>query len=123
MKTTIATITLVCSLCACGGVEKESVIFNTDDSVLVESQKHIQITNEVLDSADSRVSESVYSIVVDIQQLKSENQKLKTEYNKLKKTRIQRDTIYVTEKKNFWGKTKRSVDSSQSITEDSTIIN
>lgn len=120
---TIATITLVCSLCACGGVEKETVILSTEDSVLVESQKHIQSTNEILDSADSRVSESVYSIVVDIQQLKTENEKLKSECTKLRKTRIQRDTIYVTEKKNFWGKTKRSVDSTQSITEDSTIIN
>jgi hypothetical protein len=120
---TIATITLVISLCACGSEEKEIVALSTEDSILVESQNHIQITNEILDSADSRVSESVYSIVVDMQELKAENQKLKTEYTKLKKTRIQRDTIYITEKKNFWGKTKRSVDSTQSITEDSTTIN
>jgi hypothetical protein len=30
-----------------------------------------------------------------------------------------RDTIYITEKKNFWGKKKISVDSSQSVVIDS----
>lgn len=119
----IATITLVCYLCACGGEEKESVVLSMEDSILSQSEKHIKTTNIILDSADSRVSESVLSIVIDIQELKSENEKLKTDYKNLKKTRIQKDTIYITEKKNFWGKTKRSVDSTNSITEDSTIIN
>jgi hypothetical protein len=41
---------------------------------------------------------------------------------KVTKSKIVRDTIFITEKKNFWGRTKTSIDSSQSVTEDSTQI-
>jgi hypothetical protein len=93
------------------------------DSVIAQSQDHIQSVNLILDSADSKVSESVYTVVEQLHELKAENENLKIQYQRLKKTIVKRDTIYITEKKNFWGKTKRSVDSTQSITEDSTIQN
>ena len=51
--------------------------------------------------------------------LKKEIQGLK-EVSKMTKTVIIRDTVFITEKKNFWGKTKTKIDSSQStIVEDS----
>ena len=51
--------------------------------------------------------------------LKKEIQGLK-EVSKMTKTIIIRDTVFITEKKNFWGKTKTKLDSSQStIIEDS----
>ena len=106
---TIATITLVYFLCACGGVKKEKVVLSTEDSVITESQKNIENTNAILDSADSRVSESVHTIVIDIKKIKAENEKLKSECNKLKKTKVKIDTIYVKENKN--------------LTKDSTTIN
>lgn len=54
-----------------------------------------------------------------IEQLKVENAELK-ELTKVTKTIIQRDTIYIKEKTNFWGKKRISADSSSSV--DSTII-
>ena len=54
-----------------------------------------------------------------IEQLKVENAELK-ELTKVTKTIIQRDTIYIKEKTNFWGKKRVSADSSKSV--DSTII-
>jgi hypothetical protein len=51
--------------------------------------------------------------------LKAENNQLK-ELTKVTKTVIVRDTIYIKEKTNFWGKKKVSTDSSSSV--DSTII-
>ena len=105
----IATITLVCYLCACGGEGKESVVLSTDDSLITQSQKHIENTNVILDSADYHVSESVHDIVIDIEKLKIENEKLKSESIKLKKRRVRVDTIYVIENKN--------------LTKDSTTIN
>ncbi len=122
MKSLIA-IFLVIFLNACRSDKGSSDKLIQVDSVLLESQKHIQAVNVVLDSADSKVSESVYMVVGELESLKKENEKLKVEYKRLKKTIVRHDTIYITEKKNFWGKTKRSVDSTQSITEDSTIQN
>jgi hypothetical protein len=116
-------LNLVFFLLSCGGNNSVVVVAEKSDSVIVESQKHIQAVNLVLDSADSKVSESVYTVVEQMQNLKSENEKLKIQYQRLKKTIVRHDTVYITEKKNFWGKTKRSVDSTQSITEDSIIQN
>ncbi len=59
------------------------------------------------------------SIVYLINELKAENNQLK-ELTKVTKTVIVRDTIYIKEKTNFWGKKKVSTDSSSSV--DSTII-
>jgi microcompartment protein CcmL/EutN len=59
------------------------------------------------------------SIVYQINVLKAENNQLK-ELTKVTKTVIVRDTIYIKEKTNFWGKKKVSTDSSSSV--DSTII-
>jgi hypothetical protein len=105
----IATITLVCSLCACGGEVKEKVVLSTEDSVIILSQKNIEKTNVILDSADYHVSESVHTIVIDIEKIKKENEILKSQSSKLKKTKIRVDTIYVIEIKN--------------LTNDSTAIN
>jgi hypothetical protein len=55
------------------------------------------------------------SIVYQINMLKAENNELK-----VTKTVIVRDTIYIKEKTNFWGKKKVSTDSSSSV--DSTIV-
>lgn len=54
-----------------------------------------------------------------VEKLKQENIELK-EQTKIVKTVIQRDTIYIKEKTNFWGKKRVSADSSTSV--DSTII-
>jgi len=59
------------------------------------------------------------SIVYLMNELKAENNQLK-ELTKVVKTVIVRDTIYIKEKTNFWGKKKVSTDSSSSV--DSTII-
>ncbi len=59
------------------------------------------------------------SIVYQINMLKAENNELK-EQVKVTKTVIVRDTIYIKEKTNFWGKKKVSTDSSSSV--DSTIV-
>jgi len=59
------------------------------------------------------------SIVYQINVLKAENNQLK-ELTKVVKTVIVKDTIYIKEKTNFWGKKKVSTDSSSSV--DSTII-
>lgn len=119
----LISIVLVIFLNACGGGKDFEAKMVEADSVILESQKHIQAVNVVLDSADTRVSESVYMVVEELQELKSENEKLKTEYKRMKTKIVRHDTIYITEKKNFWGKTKRSVDSTQTTTEDSTIQN
>jgi len=96
------------------------ILVQEADSVLQQSNKHIYEYNEVIKQVDSQVAEKVKVVVFQMKTLEAENKQLKTDFTKIKKvSRVVRDTIYITEKKNFWGKTKRTIDSTQSIIEDS----
>lgn len=118
MKTLL--IIFACSL-VIGCENKDSkVLIQEADSVLQQSNKHIYEYNEVIKQVDSQVAERVKLVVGEIQNLESENAKLKSDNTRMKRvSRVIRDTVYITEKKNFWGKTKRTIDSTQSIIEDS----
>jgi hypothetical protein len=96
------------------------ILVQEADSVLQQSNKHIYEYNEVIKQVDSQVAEKVKVVVFQMKTLEAENKQLKTDFLKIKKvSRVVRDTIYITEKKNFWGKTKKTIDSTQSIIEDS----
>lgn len=64
-----------------------------------------------------KTDEQVHTIV---EKMDAQMDNLKAEIAKAKSTKtIIRDTIYITEKKNFWGKKKTTVDSSGSVVVDS----
>jgi regulator of replication initiation timing len=97
---------------------------NETDSLLIKSKETIVTTISISRKSDSVVNKKVNKIVSEIKSIKQENAALKEENNSLTKAislkteKIIRDTIYITEKKNFWGKTKKTVDSSQSVETD-----
>jgi len=97
---------------------------NETDSLLIKSKETIVTTISISRKSDSVVNKKVNKIVSEIKSIKQENTALKEENNSLTKAislkteKIIRDTIYITEKKNFWGKTKKTVDSSQSVETD-----
>jgi hypothetical protein len=94
---------------------------NEIDSLLIKSKETIVTTNSVSKRSDSVINKKVNNVVSEIKSIKQINSLLKEENSSLSKAislkteKIIRDTIYITEKKNFWGKTKKTLDSSQSV--------
>ena len=84
------------------------------DSILIKSKETIVTSDSVSKESDQLVHKKVNSVVKEIGSLKEENKAL-TKAVSLKTEKIIRDTIYITEKKNFWGRTKKTVDSTQSV--------
>jgi peptidoglycan hydrolase CwlO-like protein len=98
------------------------------DSIVEKSKKLTDSTSHILhvvdEKADEKIKviiEKVYILKANIDTLNKENNKLHHDVEdlqnviKVTKSTIVRDTIFITEKKNFWGKSKISKDSSQSI--------
>lgn len=104
------------------------VLPNESDSAIIESKKLNDSTKIVLDLADKKTTKTLEKVIKKVDNLQNLNISLRNENLSLKETikvtksTIVRDTIFITEKKNFWGKTKTKIDSSQSVVEDSTII-
>jgi FtsZ-binding cell division protein ZapB len=94
---------------------------NQTDSLLIKSKETLIISDEVSRKSDSAVNKKVKTVISDIKSIEQEISSLKEENGALAKAislkteKIIRDTVYITEKKNFWGKTKKTVDSSQSV--------
>ena len=111
----------------CGQNNSEVQLAPTEaDTAILESIRLKDSTIIVLDLADKKTTEVVKKVIEKVDDLEDLNAALEKENNSLKETikvtksTIIRDTVFITEKKNFWGKTKTTIDSSQSITEDST---
>lgn len=112
---------------SCGQNNTEVVLPPSQaDTAILESIRLKDSTIIVLDLADKKTTEVVKKVIEKVDDLEDLNTALEKENNSLKETikvtksTIIRDTVFITEKKNFWGKTKTTIDSSQSITEDST---
>lgn len=83
------------------------------DTVFLKSDSLAKEAMVVLPKTDKQV----HTIV---EKMDAQMDNLKAEVIKAKSTKtIIRDTIYITEKKNFWGKKKTTVDSSGSVVVDS----
>jgi len=96
------------------------------DSALQKSMRLNDSSLNLLDLADKKTEIVVKQVMTKVDKLENTNISLKKEIQGLKevskmtKTIIVRDTIFITEKKNFWGKTKTKIDSSQTnVVEDS----
>lgn len=101
--------------------DNKNIIVNKDiekplyDSVM----KMLPITEKIIIKKERQIVYKFQEAEKKIVELQKENEKL-NELSKITKTVIVRDTIYIKEKTNFWGKKRISTDSSSSI--DSTII-
>jgi len=85
---------------------------NKTDSVIIKSQETVVTSVKVFEQVDKSIDKKVKAVNNQIIYLKEEN-KILTKASPVKI--IIRDTIYITEKKNFWGKTKVTKDSSQAV--------
>lgn len=118
LKKIVLTLVL---LTGCAQSPEVKIEANETDSLLIKSKETIVTSDKVSRKSDSIVNKKVKNVIWEIKSIKQEVTALKDENNNLTKAislkteKIIRDTIYITEKKNFWGKTKKTVDSSQSI--------
>lgn len=117
---------LILLLVSCGQESSRVVIYDTVPVEVVEKQKFYDSVAVLIPQAEKKIKQRSVAINKRIDKLevvsdslKKENQQLK-EVVRVTKSIIIRDTIYIKEKTNFWGKKKLSTDSSQSI--DSTIV-
>ena len=116
----LLSIAFLFTSCMAKVVEKEEpVVATKHDSVLEASKKLHDSIFIYIPNVDKKIEKLHKKIAEDVQNLKSENESLKKEALIVKTVTV-RDTIYIKEKTNFWGKKKVSTDSVQSV--DSTIV-
>ena len=80
------------------------------DSILQKSIKTSDSSVKVLKMADKKTEQTIKQVAKKMEAMKLQIEVLKV-MAKSTRTIVLRDTIFVTEKKNFWGKTKKTVDS------------
>lgn len=88
---------------------------NETDSIIVKSRETVVTGVQASQEADKSIDKKVKTVVKEITNLKLENKELAKAVSV--KTVI-RDTVFITEKKNIWGKTKKTIDSSQGVSTD-----
>ena len=100
--------------------ETETFVLNMPevDSVMAKSEKTSDSAKVILKFADKQSEEKVQQIITKVSDMKEQIGDMKSEMLTINaqlkekpKTITVRDTVFITEKKNFWGKTKTSVDS------------
>ena len=96
----------------------QSSVLNESDTVLSNSVKLQHKSSLVLKMAEQSTEQKIKRVIQKVYYLQDKVVDLKKEM-KTVKSKVIRDTIIITEKKNFWGKKKVTVDSSHSVVEDS----
>jgi hypothetical protein len=117
---------LLCFFASCSS-SVETNLEETTDSVLLNSQNNLQISDSIQTKSDSVTKEYVVKVVKEIKYLNLEVDRFKTERLLLEKTMnvvsqkvvTRVDTVFIEVEKNFWGKkkTKTTVSSDSSISE------
>ena len=115
----IIIIAFLFTSCMAKVIEKDKEANPSYDSIIAASHNLHDSILVYIPKVDKKIEKLEKGIIHKVDVLKKENQSLKKEAM-IVKTVVVRDTIYIKEKTNFWGKKKVSTDSTQSI--DSTII-
>lgn len=106
--------------CMAKVVEKEEYdVESSYDSTILASEKLHDSILVYIPSVDEKIEKLERNIAHKVDQLEKENKSLKKEALVVKTITL-RDTVYIKEKTNFWGKKKVTTDSAQSV--DSTIV-
>lgn len=115
-------IILFVTFCSCSfhQVDEHNKSYHHIDSAMVNSQKIHDSAIVLHKLVDDKTNKEVEKVLGKVQSLRLENLNLKTEIKELNQTTKAvhyitiHDTVLITEKKNFWGKTKRDSMSSSS---------
>jgi len=113
MKKLLIIISIGFGSCMNKPFEKELKSVVLSDSLIHKSQTLGDSSVRVLKFADQKTAEIVEKVIEKVQTLEKEKIELK-KTNKTNTVYIH-DTVFITEKKNFWGKTKTKIDSTKGI--------
>lgn len=100
MKLLIASV-LILNVVGCTQKSVTEII-RPEDSVLIKSYSIHKNVNKIMELADIKAKEKIKEVAIKVEKLKLEAKISKTQITKI-------DTVYITEKKNFWGRIKRTV--------------
>ena len=104
--------------------KQEKQVLDATDSLMIAVKQHHDSSIRVLRWAEEKTMHAVSQVSNRMDSMYDKHAQLKNELEVHKKNAlttqkiIQRDTIYITEKKNFWGRTKRTTDSTSSTYQD-----
>lgn len=104
---------LLISSCS-NSVKEETILLDDVDTILMQSKDKLDTIAKFLPRVDKHIEKAEKEVLLNVQNIKLQNAKLK-EDAKIVKTITIRDTIIIKEKTNFWGKKKTSTDSISSI--------
>lgn len=91
-------------------IDSQDSTNNVIDSVILESQQHLQNSDLIQKKSDSITRSKVSSIVKEVEKFRLERFVLLNQLRVAKQNYIVRvDTVFIETKKNFWGREKRSV--------------
>lgn len=126
MKSYYLSILIVLASCA-NHIDDKPIEHSKADSIMQVVKQHHDSSIVILNLADKKTMLLVGVASDKLDSIQDVHAGLKGEYDLFKRNAsslkiIQRDTVYITEKKNFWGKTKRITDSTSSSIQD-TIVN
>jgi hypothetical protein len=113
-----AILIIVIFFASCSGDEnvEDFKVLDYSDSIIIKSKSIQDSASKTLLKADKLTEDKVIRVVNQVNKANEELNNLKS-VMRLTKEIVIHDTIYITEKKNFWGKTKITIDSSKSTTE------
>lgn len=115
MKKTLIIISICFFMPSCMNKPFESELKSivVSDSLIHKSKELGDSSVLVLKFADQKTAEIVEKVVEKVQTL--EKEKIALQKTSKVNTVYVHDTVFITEKKNFWGKTKTKVDSTKGI--------
>ena len=97
-------------LASCSQPIKDEIVLDSVDSILMQSVKNVDTISNYLPSVDKTIAVAEKQVLVNLSNIKAQNERLKQDA-KIVKTITIRDTIIIKEKTNFWGRKKTSTDS------------
>jgi hypothetical protein len=106
-------IALFITGCKQESAEKFVLHLPETDSIVAKNKKTCDSTVRFLQVVDKKSDEAVSKLITRMSEMKLQISSMKEAIKTKPKTITIHDTLIITEKKNFWGKTKRTVDSSR----------
>ncbi len=92
---------------SCNSELPEEYHIDTEDSIILNSQRHLDSSAIIFQKSDSITNERVLEVIKEIQLFKSERLILEKNMTTVSQKVISRvDTVFIEVEKNFWGKKK-----------------
>lgn len=117
MTRAFSVISIIFLFQSCVTKDVSEVYTHPSDSLIELVKKHNDSSITILKKSDENTVAAIDNVFQKMDSLTKSHESLKKKYTELDNQHknsmkiVIRDTVYITERKNFWGKTKRNIDS------------